>query len=90
LNGQGLVFFVWDDVDTKVLAGLELTRIGEGFISNLVESIGTVGNEFSQEDLFVGVDCVDNKGKELRDLSLELEGFSSHDCGLRFCKRVFG
>ena len=78
---EGLVLLVGDDVDTEILAGLELTRIGEGLISDLVKGIGTVGNQLSQEDLLVGVDCVDDQGKKLRDLSLELEGFARHDCG---------
>jgi hypothetical protein len=81
-DGECLVLLVWDDVDTEVLARVELTRVGEGFISNLVESIGTVGDEFSQENLLVGVDCVDNEGEKLRNLSLELESFARHDCGL--------
>jgi hypothetical protein len=81
LDSEGLVLLVGDDVDTEILAGLELTRVGEGLISDLVKGIGTVGNQLSQEDLLVGVDCVDDQGKKLRDLSLELEGFARHDCG---------
>ena len=81
-NGESLVFLIWGDFDTEFLARVELTRIGEGLISDLVESIGTVRDEFSQENLLVGVDCVDNEGEELRNLSLELESFARHDCGL--------
>ena len=36
-----------------------------------------VGDEFSQEDLLVGVDGVDDEGEQLRDLSLELEGLTT-------------
>jgi hypothetical protein len=81
LDCEGLVLLVGDDVDPEILAGLELTRVGEGLISDLVEGIGTVGNQFSQEDLLVGVHCVDDQGEKLRDLSLELEGFARHGCG---------
>lgn len=80
-DGEGLVLLVWDKVDTKVLASIELTRVGESLISDLVESIGTVGYQFSQEDFLIGVDCVDDEGEQLRDLSLELEGFAGHSCG---------
>lgn len=80
-DGEGLVLLVGDDVDTEVLARVKLARVGEGFISDLVESIRTVGDEFSQEDLLVRVDCVDNEGEKLRNLSLELESFSRHYCG---------
>ena len=81
-DGEGLVLLVWDNIDTEILAGLEFTRVGEGLISDLVEGIGTVGHKFSQEDLLVGVNCVDDQGEKLRDLSLELESFTSHDEGL--------
>lgn len=77
-ESQGLVNRVGDDVDTEVLARVELGRVRERLITDLVQGIGRVGDEFSQEDLLVGVDSVDNQRKELRDLSLELEGFSSH------------
>lgn len=77
-ESQGLVNRIGDDVDTEVLARVELGRIGERLITDLVQGIGRVGDEFSEEDLLVGVDSVDNQRKELRDLSLELEGFSSH------------
>ena len=81
-DSESLVLLVGDDIDAKVLARVKLTRVGEGFISDLVKGIGAIGNQFSQEDLLVRVDCVDNEGEQLRDLSLELEGFSRHDCGL--------
>src|SRR5258708_38537364 len=77
-DGEGLVLLVWDDVDAEVLAGIELTRVGEGLISDLVKSIRAVGNQLSQEDLLVGVDGVDDEGEKLRDLSLGLKGFTGH------------
>ena len=77
-DDQGLVLLVGDDVDAEVLAGIQLAGVGQGLISDLVQGIGGVGDEFSQEDLLVGVDGVDDQREQLRDLSLELEGFARH------------
>jgi hypothetical protein len=72
-DGQRLVLLVGDDIDTQVLARVELGRVREGLIADFVESIRGVGNEFSEKDFLVGVDGVDDEGQELRDFSLELE-----------------
>ncbi|KAK1237457.1 hypothetical protein MKX08_003082 [Trichoderma sp. CBMAI-0020] len=78
MNGLGLL--VGDDVDAQVLARVELAGVGQRLVADLVQGIGGVGDKFSQEDLLVGVDGVDDEGEKLRDLSLELEGLR-HDCG---------
>lgn len=75
-DGQGLVLFVGDDVNSEVLARVKLAGVRKGLVSNLVESIGGVGDKFSKENLLVRVDGVDDEGEKLRDLSLELEGLS--------------
>mgnify|MGYP006900019992 CR=1 FL=1 len=80
-DGQGLLLLVGDDVDAEVLARVELGRVREGLIADLVEGVGGVGDELSQEDLLVGVDSVDDQRQKLRDLSLELEGLGRHLCG---------
>ena len=78
LDSEGLILFVGDNVDAKVLARIELTRVRESLIPDLVESIRAVRHQLSQEDLLVGVDGVDDEREELRDLSLELKGLASH------------
>ncbi|KAI6776272.1 hypothetical protein HG530_000217 [Fusarium avenaceum] len=75
-DGEGLVDLVGDDVNSEVLARVELARVREGLVSDLVEGIGSVGDKLSEEDLLVGVDSVDDEGEKLRDLSLELESLS--------------
>ena len=86
---KGLVLLVWNNVDSQILARIELWWIWESFISNLVQSIWGVGDEFSKENLLVGVDCVDDERQELRDLSLKLEAFWSHiDCELMWLLKV--
>jgi hypothetical protein len=81
-EGEGFVSLVWDYVDPKVFAGIELAGIWERLITDLVESIGRVGDNFSEEDLFVRVDGVDDEREKLRDLSLKLESLSRHDSGI--------
>ena len=80
LDGEGLVCLIRNDVETEVLVGVELARVRKGLVADLVKRIGTVGDQFSEEDLLVGVDGVDDEGKKLRDLGLELECLG-HDDG---------
>jgi len=47
-------------------------RIGEAHEGELVDGVGGVGHELSQEDLLVGVDRVDHEVEELLALRLEL------------------
>jgi hypothetical protein len=77
-DGEGLGLLVRDDVDTEILARVELGGIRQRLIADLVKGIRGVGDQFTQEDLLVGVDSVDDEREKLRDLSLELESFG-HD-----------
>ena len=74
-DGQSLCLLVGDNVDTEVLARVELGLVRESLIANLVEGIRGVGDQLTEEDLLVGVDGVDDEGQELRDLSLKLKAF---------------
>ena len=78
-DGQGLVGLIGDDVDAEILARVELAGVGQGLVADLIQSIGAVGDEFTQEDLLVGVDGVDDQAEKLRDLSLELESLGHCD-----------
>jgi hypothetical protein len=55
---ESLVLFVRDDSNEKILFGFESRRIGEGGIANFIESIRTVGDDFTKENLFVRVESV--------------------------------
>ena len=57
-DGENLVLLVGDDADDKVLAGVEDGGVGERGIANLVERVGRVRNQFTEEDLLVGVERV--------------------------------
>ena len=58
LDSQGLGLLVGDDVDAQFLAGIELARVGQGLVADLVESIRGVRDKLSQENLLVGVESV--------------------------------
>jgi hypothetical protein len=77
-DGKSLGLLVGDDVDAQVLARVKLAGVGKSLIADLVKSIRRVGDEFSEEDLLVGVDSVDDQREQLRDLSLELECLGGH------------
>jgi hypothetical protein len=70
-DGEGALLLVRGDSDVEVLLRVELGRVGQGGISDLVESIRRVGDELSQEDLLVGVEGVDDKVEKLGNLGLD-------------------
>lgn len=61
---------------------LQLSLVHQGLVPNLVEGIGCVGDQFSQKDLLVGVESVDDQREKLVDFRLEGEGFDVR----HFCK----
>jgi len=60
-NGEGLGNLVRDDFDFKLWLGLEKGFIGQGLVTNLVEGIRGVRDEFSKEDILVRVESVNDK-----------------------------
>ena len=65
-DGEGLVLLIGDDVDTEVLVGVELGGVRQGLIADLVQSIGGVGDQLTQEDLLVRVEGVWGRGQRSR------------------------
>jgi hypothetical protein len=57
-DGENFIIFVRDDANEELLFGIEDRRIGEGSVANFVQSIGAIGNNFTKENLFVGIECV--------------------------------
>ena len=57
-NGQDLVFLVWNYADEELLLGIEDGGVSEGGVANFVKSIGTIRDDFTEEDLFVGVESI--------------------------------
>jgi hypothetical protein len=57
-EGEDLIFFVWDYANEELLLGLESGGISEGGVANLVKSIRTIGDDFTEENFFVRVESV--------------------------------
>ena len=57
-DAEDLVILVGDDADEELLLGVEDRGVGEGLVADFVESIGRVGDDFTKEDLLVGVEGV--------------------------------
>jgi len=45
-------------VDEEVLLGLEELRVGKALVTDLVESVGGVGDKLAEEDLLVRVELM--------------------------------
>jgi hypothetical protein len=69
-DGEGTLLLVGGDPDVQVLFGVELRVVGKGGISDLVESVRRVGDEFSKEDFLVRVEGVDDEVEKLGNLGL--------------------
>ena len=61
----------WDNYDEPRL-GLDLVRIRNGFVPNLVQCIRGMGNQLHQRSLIVDVKSVDDQGHPLQNVSIEL------------------
>jgi len=71
LDGEGPLLLVGDDADLQRDVAGEERRVGEGAETQLVESVGRVGDELAEEDLLVAIERVDDEVENLRDFGLE-------------------
>jgi hypothetical protein len=55
---EDLIIFVWGYANKELLLRLENGGISEGGIANLVKSIRTIGDDFTEENFFVRVESV--------------------------------
>ena len=60
LNSERVVGFVSNELDLELRFAVENGRVREGLVTDLVESIRRVGNQFAEENLFVRVKGVDD------------------------------
>merc|ERR1719319_69011 len=81
-DGEGLGIDVGDELDVHLFLGVQLAGVGEGLIPNFIQGIGRIGDQLSEEDFLVRVECVNDQGHKLSNLSLEGESFHffSHFC----------
>ena len=71
LNGDCGVGLVGDDFDEEVWLRFDLVGICDRFVADLIKRIGGIGDQLSQEDLFVGVEGVDDQAHQLLDVGIE-------------------
>ena len=57
-DGEDLIIFVRNYTNKELLLGLKDRGVGEGGIANFVQRVGAIGNDFTEENLFVGVEGV--------------------------------
>ena len=62
-DGEDLVLLVGDNANAKLLASVKDGGVGEGGITDLVNGIRGVGNQFTKEDLLVAVESVYSTSK---------------------------
>src|SRR5690606_19537841 len=81
-NGNGALVLVEGDVDLEVGVPFVQGIVGEGSKAQFMRRIRSVGNQFAQEDLLVGVQGVDHQVQQLPNLGLEVQsllmGFNAH------------
>merc|ERR1719329_1297739 len=71
LNGQCGIGLVRNDLDVEVWLRLDLLRLGDRLVSNLVKGIRSVGDQLTEEDFLVGVESVNDQAHQLLNISIE-------------------
>ncbi len=74
-DGDGALVFVRIEADFEFFATIEYAGVSQGFKAQFIERIGGVGDQFAQEDLFVGVKGMDHQVQQLCSLCLKLKTF---------------
>merc|ERR1719329_1955320 len=77
LNGQCGIGLVRNDLDVEVWLRLDLLRLGDRLVSNLVKGIRSVGDQLTEEDFLVGVESVNDQAHQLLNISIESKGLGT-------------
>ena len=70
LNRDGRIGLVRNDLDEEIRLGLDLFRIGDGLVPDLVEGIGRIRNQLAEKDFLIGVEGVDDQAHQLLDVGI--------------------
>ena len=84
-DGEGAVFLVNGQGDGEILPLEPHVLVCQGQITQLVDGVGGVGDDFPQEDLLMGVDGVDHQVQQ--PLRLRLECLFFHKLTPLFCQQ---
>ena len=71
-NGDGTLVLVPGDGNGKILPGDPHLIVGKGGIGQLINGIGSVGQQLPEENLFIGIDRIDHQIQKSGRLGLEL------------------
>jgi hypothetical protein len=79
-EGKGVVALIGDNLNSEIRFFVETSTFGvsDRFVSDFIESIRCIRNEFSKEHLFVRVKGVNDESHQLLDISIEGEVFFRH------------
>lgn len=95
VEGKGVVALVRDDSDLEVGLDIDASGLGVGdrLVSDLVQSVGGIGDQFSEEDVLVRVEGVDDQSHQLLDISVErvyflLRVFGHFNCAKRLSPQL--
>jgi hypothetical protein len=84
LNGKSVVGLIWDDLDAHVWLSFELFWLGNGVVSDFIKGIRGVRDEFSKEDILVGIESIDDQRHQLLNIGVKRENFFTHLVWLDF------
>jgi hypothetical protein len=70
------VIFVWHNFDVELPYTLQLSQISEGFMLDIIQSIRQVGDQFTEESFFVGVQSDDDQAHQRGSFGLEGKSFN--------------
>lgn len=82
-DDKNVVLLAWDDVNLEVLLLSKNAGARERGEVKLIESVGSIRDELTEEDLLRRVERVDDEIHQLRNLSLELKDFGGHPFSFR-------
>ena len=69
-NGERIGFRIGDNLN-RIVGVARLSGIGETLKAGAVDGVGRVRNQFPQEDLFLGIEGVNDEIEQLADLGLK-------------------
>ncbi len=73
LDRKSVVNLVRNDSDSEVWFEVESAsiRVSDRYVSDFVQGIRSVGDQFSEKDFFVRVEGIDDETHQLLDVSIE-------------------
>ncbi len=84
-HGQGARFLVKSDADGHVRVVFEQCSVMQPLETQLVACVGSVGNQFAQENLAVGIQRMDHQVQQLLYLCLEAQCFTIMGLAVERC-----